>query len=45
MTAFPEENAIMMVYGGRPPSGRHHVPSLSPKAPTRYSWGHGGSGV
>jgi hypothetical protein len=27
---FPEENAVMMVYGGHPPSGRHCVSSLSP---------------
>jgi hypothetical protein len=32
-TSFLEENAIMMVYGGCPPSGRRHVSSLSPRAP------------
>jgi hypothetical protein len=44
-TSFPEENAVMTVYEGRPPSGRHHMSSLSHRAPTRYGWGHGGSGV
>jgi hypothetical protein len=42
---FLEENVIMMVYGGRPPLGRLRVINLSSKAPTCYSWGHGGSGV
>jgi hypothetical protein len=44
-TPFPEQNVIMMVYGGRPPLGRLRVFNLSSKAPTCYSWGHGGSGV
>jgi hypothetical protein len=46
-TSFPEESTIMIIYRGRPPpqSGRHHVCSISPRAPTRCGWGHGGSGV
>jgi hypothetical protein len=44
-TSVPEENAFMIVYGGCPPSGRHRMSSLSPRAPTRCSSGHGGSGV
>jgi hypothetical protein len=39
---FPEENAIMMVYGGRHPWGRHHIPSLSHNTPSRCGWGRGG---
>jgi hypothetical protein len=42
---FPEENVIAMVYGGHPPSGRHRVTSLSPRTPTHYGWGRGGSEV
>jgi hypothetical protein len=42
---FPEENAIMTVSGGHPPSGRHRVSSLSPRAPPHYGWGEGGSGL
>jgi hypothetical protein len=41
-TPFPEENAIMMVIGGCPPSGRRHMSNLSPKVSTR---GGGGCGV
>jgi hypothetical protein len=44
-TPFPEENAVMTAYGGRPPSGRRRVSNLSPRAPTRCGWGHRGSGV
>jgi hypothetical protein len=34
---FAEENTIMTVYGGPPlPLGRHHMSSLSPRAPARY---------
>jgi hypothetical protein len=39
---FPEENAIMMVYEGRPLLGRRCESSLSPRAPTCYGWGHRG---
>jgi hypothetical protein len=42
---FPEENVVLMVHGGRPPLGRHHVSNLSPRALTRCGWGHGGSGL
>jgi hypothetical protein len=41
-TSFLEENVVMMLYGGRPSSGRCRVSSLSPGAPTHYSWGHDG---
>jgi hypothetical protein len=44
-TPFPKEKAVMMVYPGRPPSGRRCVSNLSPRALIRCSWGHGGSGV
>jgi hypothetical protein len=44
-TPFPEENAVMTVYGGRPPSGRLCMSSLSPRAPTHCGWGCEGSGV
>jgi hypothetical protein len=40
---FPEENTVMTVYGGTPPSERHCVSNLSPKALTCCGWGHGGS--
>jgi hypothetical protein len=29
---FLDENTVMTVYGGRPPSGRHHVSNLSSRA-------------
>jgi hypothetical protein len=45
MTLFREENAIMTIYGGRRPSGRHRLSSLSPRAPTHCGWGRGGSRV
>jgi hypothetical protein len=45
MTPLPEENAVMTVYGGRPPSGRHRMSILSPRGPTHCGWEHGGSGV
>jgi hypothetical protein len=32
---FPEENAVMTVYGGSLPSGRRRVSNLSPRASTR----------
>jgi hypothetical protein len=44
-TLFPKENTVLTVYEGRPPSRRRYVSSLSPRPPTRCSWGHGGSGV
>jgi hypothetical protein len=43
-TPFPKENAIMTVYKGHHPSGRHRVSSLSRRAPTHCIWRHGGSG-
>jgi hypothetical protein len=44
---FPKENAIMMVYGGRPPSGGggRRLSNPSPRAPTHCGWGHGDSVV
>jgi hypothetical protein len=45
MMPFPMQIAVMMVYGGRPPSGRRRTSNLSPRAPTRCDWGHEGSGV
>jgi hypothetical protein len=42
---FPEENAVMIVYGGHSLSWRHCMSRLRPRAPTHYCWGHGGSGV
>jgi hypothetical protein len=42
---FPEEDAIMMVYDGRPPLGRHRVSSLSNGTLTRCDWGHGDTGI
>jgi hypothetical protein len=44
-TPFPKENATMTVYGGRPPSGRSRMSSLSPRAPARCGGGHGGPGM
>jgi hypothetical protein len=44
-TPFPEENAVMTVYGGRPPLGRCRMSSLSPRATTHCCWGHRGSGM
>jgi hypothetical protein len=44
MTPFLEENIIMMVYGGRPLSGRRRVSNLSLKAPTCCGWEHGAQG-
>jgi hypothetical protein len=34
-TLFPKEDAVMTVYGGRPPSRRRRMSNLSPRAPTR----------
>jgi hypothetical protein len=31
---FPRENAVMAVYRGHPPPGRHHVSKRSPGPPT-----------
>jgi hypothetical protein len=44
-TPFPEENAIITVYGGRLPLGRSCVSNPSPRAQTHCRWGHGGSRV
>jgi hypothetical protein len=44
-TPFPEENAVMVVISGRPPSGRHRMSNLSPRVSTRGGWGHGGASV
>jgi hypothetical protein len=41
MLSFPGENAIMMVYDGRPLAGRRHVSKLSPRSPTHCGWGVG----
>jgi hypothetical protein len=32
---FYREDAVMTVYDGHPPSGRHRMPNLSPGTPTR----------
>jgi hypothetical protein len=45
MMPLPKENAVMTVYGGRPPSGRHRMSILSPRGPTHCGWEHGGSRV
>jgi hypothetical protein len=42
---FLKENAIMAVYWGRPPLGRHRMSGLGPRIPTHCGWSHGGSGV
>jgi hypothetical protein len=44
-TPFPEENAVVMVYSGLPSSWRHHMSSLSPRAPICCGRRQGGSGV
>jgi hypothetical protein len=41
-TPFPEENAIMTVFGRRPPVGRCHMSSLGPRIPTCSGWGRVG---
>jgi hypothetical protein len=41
---FPEENVIMMVFGGRPLAGRRHMSSLGARIPTHGGWGRGGQG-
>jgi hypothetical protein len=41
---FPEENAVMMVYWGRPLSGRRRIPRLSRMTPPCCGWGHGAEG-
>jgi hypothetical protein len=35
---FPEEDVVMKVYDGYPPSGRHHMSTLSPRTLSRYGW-------
>jgi hypothetical protein len=42
---FPQEDAIMMVYGGRPPLGRCRMYNLSSGTPTHCSWDTGDIGV
>jgi hypothetical protein len=42
---FPEENTVMMVYGGHPPPRRHRVSNLSPRAPSCCVQGYEGSGM
>jgi hypothetical protein len=42
---FPREDAIMTVYGGRPPPRRCHMSTLCPRASTHCGWGHGDRGV
>jgi hypothetical protein len=41
---FPEEDVVMKVYDGYPPSGRHHMSTLSPRTLSRYGWGPGDTG-
>jgi hypothetical protein len=36
MIPVPKEEAVMMVYGGRPPPGWCRMSDLSPGTPTRY---------
>jgi hypothetical protein len=42
---FPEENVIIMIYGGRPPLEMLRMSSLSLWAPTHCGWGHVGTGL
>jgi hypothetical protein len=42
---FPKEDAVMTVYGGRPPPRRCHVSTMSPGDLTNCGWGHGYPGV
>jgi hypothetical protein len=42
---FPEKNAVMTVYEGCPSLKRHHMTSLSPRAPAHSGWGPGGPGM
>jgi hypothetical protein len=44
MMPFPEKNTVMIVYGGCPLLARHRISSPSPRAPTRYGWGHRAEG-
>jgi hypothetical protein len=37
---FPREDAVILVYDGCPPPGRHRVSKLSPGPLTCCSWGH-----
>jgi hypothetical protein len=41
---FLEEDAIITVYGGRPPPRRRRVSNLIHGAPTHCGWGHGAHG-
>jgi hypothetical protein len=43
MIPFPGEDAVMMVYGGRPPPRRHRMSNLSLRGPNSLrlgTWGH-----
>jgi hypothetical protein len=44
-TPFLRENAVLTVYEGRSPLGRHRVSNLRPRAQTHCGWGHRGSWV
>jgi hypothetical protein len=44
-TLLPGENAVMTVYGGCPPSGRHRMSSQSPRTPTHCGCRYGDLGV
>jgi hypothetical protein len=41
---FLEEDAIITVYGGRPPPRRRRVSNVIHGAPTHCGWGHGAHG-
>jgi hypothetical protein len=40
-TPFLGEDAVMMIYDGRPSPGTHRVPNSSIGTPSHYGWGHG----
>jgi hypothetical protein len=42
---FPEKNATMTVFEGRPPWERHRMSSVDPRIPIHGGWGRGGSRV
>jgi hypothetical protein len=42
---FPREDAVMIVYGGRPPPKRRCMSNLSLEALTHCSWGHEDTGA
>jgi hypothetical protein len=41
-TPFPREDAVMMVYDGCPPPGRHRVSNLTVNLLRLGTWGHRG---